>query len=220
MLCVWAYVAQIRIDELIKNYGRKVEVENHFVSIFGSTEKRIVQGWKDKGGFEGFADHVCSVANRFDHIKINPEVWRGCFPKTSLNSHLFVKAVQGLEDNEALSMSEQAYAGRTVTEELIWRIRCAFFENARDISQISVLFDIAEQLGLPANRINDQIRSGAAMAALYEDFELQLAFHLEGSPSFLMNDGRQKLYGNVGYRVLDANVAELLNNPVSEASWC
>ena len=58
ILCVWAYVAQIRIDELVKNYGQKIEVENHFISIFGSTEKRIGQGWKARGGFEGFADHV------------------------------------------------------------------------------------------------------------------------------------------------------------------
>ena len=85
---------------------------------------------------------------------------------------------------------------------------------------MSVLFDIAEELGLPSSRINDQLVNGAAMADLYEDFELQSAFHLEGSPSFLMNEGRQKLYGKVGYRVLDANVAELLNNPDSEASWC
>ena len=220
MLCVWAYVAQIRIDELTRNYGQKIRVENHFISIFGSTDKRIGRGWKDRGGFEGFAEHVASVSHRFDHIRVNPEVWRACIPTTSLSSHLFVKAVQGLEDKGVLSLKEQAPAGRTMAEELIWRIRCAFFENARDISQLSVLFDIAEQLGLPATRINDQILNGAAMAALHEDFELQSAYRLEGSPSFLMNDGRQKLYGNVGYRVLDANVAELLHNPVSDASWC
>jgi hypothetical protein len=35
-----------------------------------------------------------------------------------------------------------------------------------------------------------------------------------------MNNGRQILYGNVGYRVLRANAAELLNQPSDEASWC
>jgi len=36
-----------------------------------------------------------------------------------------------------------------------------------------------------------------------------------------MNDGRQKIYGNVGYKVMEANVAELLSNPKSgDASWC
>jgi hypothetical protein len=35
-----------------------------------------------------------------------------------------------------------------------------------------------------------------------------------------MNDGRQKLFGNVGYRLLEANVQELLRTPAGEASWC
>jgi hypothetical protein len=32
--------------------------------------------------------------------------------------------------------------------------------------------------------------------------------------------GRQKLFGNVGYRLLEANVQELLRAPKDEASWC
>jgi len=36
-----------------------------------------------------------------------------------------------------------------------------------------------------------------------------------------MNDGRQKLFGNVGYRLLEANVQELRRRPAKdEASWC
>jgi hypothetical protein len=35
-----------------------------------------------------------------------------------------------------------------------------------------------------------------------------------------MNEGRQKLYGNVGYRILDANVRELWERPQAQASWC
>ena len=38
---------------------------------------------------------------------------------------------------------------------------------------------------------------------------------------FQMNDGRQKLYGNVGYGVIEANIKELLRSPVAgTASWC
>ena len=41
------------------------------------------------------------------------------------------------------------------------------------------------------------------------------------SPTFIMNEGRQKLFGNVGYRGLEANVGELLRSaPEDEASWC
>jgi hypothetical protein len=34
------------------------------------------------------------------------------------------------------------------------------------------------------------------------------------------NEGRQRLNGNVGYRVLEANIRELLNHPAGEQSWC
>ena len=45
--------------------------------------------------------------------------------------------------------------------------------------------------------------------------------HIHGSPSFVLNDGRQTLYGNVGYRVLEANIQELLRAPsADQASWC
>ena len=37
---------------------------------------------------------------------------------------------------------------------------------------------------------------------------------------FRVADGRQRLAGNVGYRVIEANVRQLLNNPGVGASWC
>ena len=46
-------------------------------------------------------------------------------------------------------------------------------------------------------------------------------FRIEGSPTIVLNEGRQKLYGNVGFRVIEANIAELLRDPrPGEASWC
>jgi hypothetical protein len=37
----------------------------------------------------------------------------------------------------------------------------------------------------------------------------------------ILNQGRQKLFGNVGYRIIEANIQELLReaNP-DQASWC
>jgi hypothetical protein len=36
----------------------------------------------------------------------------------------------------------------------------------------------------------------------------------------VLNEGRQHLNGNVGYRVIEANVRELLHKPADEMSWC
>ena len=35
-----------------------------------------------------------------------------------------------------------------------------------------------------------------------------------------LDGGRQTLFGNVGYRVISANIEELLHQPSGEASWC
>ena len=44
---------------------------------------------------------------------------------------------------------------------------------------------------------------------------------IEGSPTFVLNEGRQKLYGNVGFRIVEANIAEMLRQPdPDQASWC
>ena len=45
-------------------------------------------------------------------------------------------------------------------------------------------------------------------------------FNIDGSPTYILNEGRQKLYGNVGYRVIEANIQELLADPGERASWC
>lgn len=52
------------------------------------------------------------------------------------------------------------------------------------------------------------------------DIELRDEFRVDGSPTYILNEGRQKLYGNVGYRIIEANLHEILKQPKVEASWC
>ena len=68
--------------------------------------------------------------------------------------------------------------------------------------------------------IEQLMNDGTALAALMSDMEMKQAFKLEGSPSYVMNKGRQKLYGNVGYRVIEANITELLEKDENQLSWC
>jgi hypothetical protein len=56
------------------------------------------------------------------------------------------------------------------------------------------------------------------LAADYQDAE---RMRIEGSPSLVLNEGRQKLYGNVGFRLIEANVQALIHAPAADdASWC
>ena len=97
----------------------------------------------------------------------------------------------------------------------------AFFRQGLDITRSVVQDEIAQQLELPIKRIHYLIDSGQAHAALHLDEEAWHNYKVPGSPTLVLNDGRQILYGNVGYRIIDANVRELLHNPdQGEASWC
>ena len=220
VLCIWAYTGQIRLDELAARFGSQISVEHHFISIFGHTEERIGGGWKNKGGFEGFSNHVMQVAEGFPHVKVNQDIWKSVIPSTSAMSHLFLKAVQLLEKRGTISPSPDSDSGKTVFEELLWRTRCAFFEDARDVSNQSTLYSLAEEMKLPINDIERLLKDGSAIASLVSDMDKKERFKLEGSPSYIMNEGRQKLYGNVGYRVIEANVIELLETGEKQASWC
>lgn len=222
VLCVWAYVAQVRLDELRAQFGQDVVIKHHFTPTFGATEHRIGEGWRDRGGFDGFSDHVVHVCESFPHVQINKSVWKACRPKSSASTHCFVKAVQLLEDEGVISdKCVESYEWRTLCEEFVWRVRLAFFVDVRDVSNHEVLFEIASSLNIPSNAIEERLKNGAAIAALCRDLELKESLKIEGSPTYSLNEGRQKLYGNVGYRILEANVLELMQNDNDElASWC
>ena len=73
--------------------------------------------------------------------------------------------------------------------------------------------EVAEKLQLPLKNIHELIDSGKAFAALFQDDVAKNNYKVPGSPTLVLNEGRQMLYGNVGYRIIDANVRELLHNP-------
>jgi predicted DsbA family dithiol-disulfide isomerase len=85
---------------------------------------------------------------------------------------------------------------------------------------MNTLFSIAEQHNLPTDILRELIKNGEAMAALCRDVELRDEYKVEGSPTFILNEGRQKLYGNIGYKIIEANVQEVLYQPENQATWC
>ena len=53
ILCVWAYGGQVRLDELMRNFGDDIRVRHRFIPLFADTRARIGEGWKEQGGFAG-----------------------------------------------------------------------------------------------------------------------------------------------------------------------
>ncbi len=221
VLCVWAYVSQIRLDELQRTFGDRLRIAHHFIPVFGCTAHRIGAGWQQRGAYAGFGEHVREVCGEFPHVQVHPRLWADAVPHSSAMAHLFLEAVQLLERAGAVPERARAEAGAGgVFARVAWDVRQAFFRDGRDVSSLRCLFDIAERAGLAVEAIAERIENGEAMAALCRDAELRDEHRIEGSPTYLLNDGRQKLYGNLGYKILEANVREVLERPHNQASWC
>jgi predicted DsbA family dithiol-disulfide isomerase len=217
-LCVWAYVSQARVDAVTEKFGDAVRIEPRFCSVFGDTAGKISSTWKDKGGYAGFNAHLRQVAERFPHIEVHPEIWLKARPASSASPHLFMKALQQGEQEAAASAGR---AARGMFDRVMRAFRCAFFRDGRDISRWEVQCEIAAGLGADIGDIEARIHSGMAFARLAADYQDADRMRIEGSPSFVLNEGRQKLYGNIGFHLIEANIQELLRAPRSdEASWC
>ncbi len=221
ILCIWAYVAQVKLDELHRNYGDRVQLDYRFVPVFGSVRSKIEGGWAGRGGLDGYAGHVRQVAERFDHVELHEDVWKRVVPSSSLGSHTFLRAAALLIDEGAAGGGRVgADPERPLLDQLAWELRLAFFRDARDVARLDVQLDVARSLGLSSDDLRVRIEDGRALAALHEDHDLAAKQQVTGSPTFVLNENRQRLYGNVGYLVLEANVQELLRDNRDRASWC
>ncbi len=221
VLCIWAYISQVRIQELRRCLGEDVSISYHYLALFASARSKIENSWQDKGGFEGFADHLAEVMASFSHVELNADVWRNVQPTSCTTSHLFLKAIDLLQAESDVSWNGQLSSGNiSLHEEAVWQIRLAWFKDARRIDQQGVLFEIAEELGLDSKNIAQKLADGSAYAALNEDRLLQDKYAVRGSPTYVLDNGRQVLFGNVGYKVLEANIRELQSRPGDRASWC
>ena len=207
MLCVWAWIAVPRLQELQKQWGNQIHICHHYVDVFGDLEKKIEKSWASKNGYSGFADHVQQSVANFEEIHVHPELWLSVRPTTSANSHLVVKAVKLVH-------------GQGMAEKIDFAIRRAFFLDNRDISNMDCLFDLLQQNSLSPEEIQSLLQDGTAIAALMSDYRKARSESIKGSPTYVLDGGRQMLFGNVGYRVIHANIEELLRKPKGEASWC
>lgn len=207
ILCLWAHISQARVDEVAERFHDNVTIEYRFCSVFGDTADKIGGGWAARGGYAGFAEHLREAAANFDHIRLHPEIWQQTRPKSSTPAHILLKAVQRVAGDQCLSVMR--------------RLRTDFFEQCLDISDSAVLHAALGAADVSAEEVLAVINSGQAHADLEADRRDQQTLMVQGSPTFILNEGRQKLYGNVGYKIIEANINELLRSPVAgEASWC
>lgn len=212
-LCVWAYVGQIRIEELRARLGSEVDIRVRTLDVFGDARTRLAASWADRGGLSGYGAHVRSVAAAFSHVTVHPDVWAKVAPTSSLPAHLWLTAAQGA-----------AAAGRVsshVPLELEARIRAAFFAEARDVSSAGVLEALVADVSEGAvSELRAFIDDGQAHALHAAHLAAARRYDVRVSPALVFNEGRQRLFGNVGYRIIESNLQELRSAPDAPYSWC
>lgn len=212
ILCVWAYLGQIRIEELSNNFGEQVAVDYCLFPVFGASLEKIDAMWGKRGGIEAYQQHVLEISQQFKHVPIHQDIWVESTPLSSLPGHLYLFATKLLEQDHRIAQGS--------FPKLAKQIRHAFFVETRDVSNTDVLSELVRQTDLPLADIQQQISSGKAFAAMALDMQNAKNLSIRSSPTLLFNEDRQRLTGNVGYRIIEANIRELLEEPESQQTWC
>jgi len=216
LLCVWAYIGQARMVELCDVFGDAVTLDFHCCQVFGDVTGKIEGGWSERGGLAAYAAHVQQVAEGYPHIALHPDAWLHNTPSSSASPHVFVHAVRQVLE----ARGELRHTASDALAETLWQLRLAFFRDGIDISQRARQLEIAEARGLPVSEIEACLDSGRAFAGFAADLEQAAALGVRVSPTVVFNEGRQRLNGNVGFRIIEANVRELLRAPEVGQSWC
>ncbi len=156
VLCVWAYSGQVRLDELQKEFADDILVRHRFMPLFADTRTRVDKAWEDKGGYAGFGAHVQELCAQWPHTRLHPGVWTDCRPSSCTSAHVFLRAVSlclGLEETGADPQRE----ARAVFDRLVSATRKAFFEQALDVSRLSVLLELLPATGPTAASVKAKI---------------------------------------------------------------
>jgi predicted DsbA family dithiol-disulfide isomerase len=208
-LCIWALVAQPKLDRLLAERGAKLRVDYRVIPIFGSVPWRFASGPWAKDGVEGRITATRTIAEKAGRTDVSGECWRAV-PMTSWAPAAAIKAVFALGEGRG----EQA--GPVYQRAL----RERFFVRAGNIALRSVQLEVAEELGLARAAIEASLDDGSALAAVCEDHAEKERLRLQGSPTYVFDGGRAMLYGNFSDGVLRATVEELVGGLGPDGSAC
>ena len=211
-LCIWAFVAQDQLDRLLVEHAPRLAVDSRIVPIFGSVAWRFKHGPWSSGGVEARVRATAEIAQAHGHPEVDGACWRGDCPSSSWAPGAAIKAVWALE-----------HAGHVepgMTGHYQHALRRRFFVEAQNISRRSVQLEAAEALGIARAGIENSLDDGSALALLAEDLQEKERLKLQGSPTYVFDNGRAMLYGNFRYGVLHATVEELLRGLGPEGSAC
>lgn len=209
-LCIWALVAQQKLEDLLRQFGAQVQVDYRIVPVFGSVPWRFARGPWAKEGVEGRIAATRRIAEQGGRSDISGECWRHAMPATTWAPAAAIKAVFALHDG----------LGDEAGPEYQRALRERFFVEEQNIALRRVQLELAEKMKLPLAPIEARLDDGSALCAVYEDHAEKELLRIQGSPTYVFDGGRAMLYGNFDYGILHSTVEELLRGGGPGGSAC
>lgn len=209
-LCIWALVAQQKLERVLAELGEHVRVDYRIVPVFGSVPWRFAHGPWAKDGVEGRVLATRKIAEQGGRSDVSGECWRRAMPASSWAPAMAIKAAFALDEgrDEAIGPTYQRV------------LRERFFVAEANIALRAVQLEVAEELGLPRAPMEARLDDGSALAAVCEDHAEKERLRIQGSPTYVFDGGRAMLYGNFDYGILRSTVEELVRGAGPGGSAC
>ena len=211
-LCVWALVAQPKLEAVLHKHGDLLAPRYRVVPVFGSIPQRFATGsWAERGP-EGLAEATRRVAHQHGLQDVDGGCWLSDCPTSSWSAGAALCAVLGMVEDGTITLK--------VAERYQWRMRERFFLENQNIARRRVQLELAEEVDVPRHVLEDRLDDGTGTRLLWEDHMLRESLGLRGSPTFVFDGGRAMLYGNFSEAVLHATVEELVKGLIAGGSAC
>ncbi len=211
-LCIWAFVAQDKLDRVLSELGEQLVVHYRVVPVFGSVAWRFTRGPWASEGVDGRVVATRRIAEQAGRTDVSGECWRKAPPASSWAPAMAIKAVFAMESCGEVPQGSGARYQRAV--------RTHFFVNDENVARRDVQLKIADAEGLPRGGIEQQLDDGTALALVWEDFIEKERLKIQGSPTYVFDGGRAMLYGNFEYGILRSTVDSLLRGLRAGCSTC
>jgi predicted DsbA family dithiol-disulfide isomerase len=209
-LCIWALVAQQKLERVLAELGEHVRVDYRIVPVFGSVPWRFAHGPWSKDGVEGRVLATRKIAGEGGRSDVSGECWTRAMPASSWAPAMAIKAAFALDEERGEAVGP--------TYQRVLRER--FFVAERNIALRAVQLEVAEELGLPRAPMEARLDDGSALAAVCEDHAEKERLRIQGSPTYVFDGGRAMLYCNFDYGILRSTVEELVRGVGPGGSAC
>ncbi|MGI2259341.1 DsbA family oxidoreductase [Shewanella sp. GXUN23E] len=198
VLCIWGWIGQHHNQTLLTRWSpSQVQWQYKLLELYGDVAARVKAQEKGEQAWHDYAAMSERLVSPIDGLSVHPDIWRHTRPTSSLMAHQAIKAV-------ALCH------GQSFANSFTDSVRSAFFAQARDISQFSVLREILRENHVQEDAVLAMMQSGAALAACVGEFRQAEKDKIPGSPCWAMDNLRYRLWGNIKPDIVVATVEQLI----------